>query len=99
MDEFARLQLLQKYPRYSEYLTDDLSYYPDFEPESLSVAEVNRQVVRAVLGGMDTRRFEQIYQRQIRKRLLLRLMTDVYGWPDWLPAIVYRMGRTESDCA
>jgi len=42
MDEFARLQLLQKYPRYSEYLTDDLSYYPDFEPESLSVAEVNR---------------------------------------------------------
>ncbi len=51
MDEFARLELLQKYPRYSEYLTDDMSYYPDFEPESLFVAEVNGQVVGALLGA------------------------------------------------
>ena len=97
MDEFARLQLLQKYPRYSEYLTVDMSYYPDFEPESLFVAEVNGQVVGALLGAMDTKRLEHIYQRQIRRRLLLRLMTSVYGWLDWLPAIAYRMGRTESD--
>jgi ribosomal protein S18 acetylase RimI-like enzyme len=89
IDEFARPQLLQKYPQYSEYLADDMSYYPDFEPESLFVAESKGQVVGALLGAIDTKRFEQIYQRQIRSRLLLRLVTGVYGWPGWLPAILY----------
>lgn len=44
MDEFARPRLLEKYPLFSEYLADETSYYPDFEPESLFVADVQGQV-------------------------------------------------------
>jgi len=44
-DEFARPRLLQRYPRYGTYLADEMSYYPDYEPESLFVAEVEGQVV------------------------------------------------------
>jgi GNAT superfamily N-acetyltransferase len=90
-DEFARPRLQQKHPRYSECLADEMSYYPDYEPESLFVAEVNGQVVGALLGAVDTARFEQVYQRRIRRLLLYRILSGVYGWPGWLPAIL----RTE----
>jgi len=89
MDEFARPQLLQKYPHYSEYLADDMSYYPDFEPESLFVAEGDGQVVGALLGAVDTGRFELIYRRQVRTLLVRRGLVGAYGWPGWLPAILY----------
>jgi hypothetical protein len=68
-DEFARPKLLAKYPRYSEYLADEMSYYPDFEPESLFVAEINGQVVGALLGAVDTGRFKAVYQRRILPQL------------------------------
>jgi GNAT superfamily N-acetyltransferase len=90
-DEFARPRLLSKYPLYSEYLADEMSYYPDYEPESLFVAEVDGQVVGALLGAVDTSRFEQIYRERIRPRLLQRMLGGAYGWPGWLPAVL----RTE----
>jgi GNAT superfamily N-acetyltransferase len=91
MDEFARPKLQQKYPLYGEYLADEMSYYPDFEPESLFVAEVDGQVVGALLGAVDTGRFEQVYRSRIRPRLLCRMASGAYGWPGWLPAVL----RTE----
>ncbi len=91
MDEFARPRLQQKYPHYGEYLADEMSYYPDYEPESLFVAEINGEVVGALLGAVDTVRFEQVYQRRIRPLLLRRTLMGAYGWPGWLPALV----RTE----
>ena len=91
MDEFARPKLQQKYPLYGEYLADEMSYYPDYEPESLFVAEVEGQVVGALLGAVDTARFEQVYRQRIRPLLLRRLLCGAYGWPGWLPAVL----RTE----
>jgi GNAT superfamily N-acetyltransferase len=91
MDEFARPRLQQKHPRYGEYLADEMSYYPDHEPESLFVAEVEGQVVGALLGGVDTGHFERVYQKHIRPRLLRRTLSGAYGWPGWLPALL----RTE----
>jgi len=91
MDEFARPRLQQKYPRYGETLADEMSYYPDYEPESLFVAEVDGEVVGALLGAVDTDRSEQVYQRRIRPYLLRRILMGAYGWPGWLPAVL----RTE----
>lgn len=91
MDEFARPRLLIKYPRYSEYLEDEMSYYPDFEPESLFVAERDGNVVGALLGAVDTQRFELFFQQKIRRMLLWRGLRGAYGWPGWLPAVL----RTE----
>jgi ribosomal protein S18 acetylase RimI-like enzyme len=88
-DEFARPRLLQKYPRYSEYLADEMSYYPDYEPKSLFVAEKNGQVVGALLGAVDTERFELVYRRRIRPLLVRRGLAGVYGWPGWLPAVCH----------
>jgi GNAT superfamily N-acetyltransferase len=91
MDEFARPKLIASYPRFSEYLADEMSYYPDYEPESLFVAEVEGQAVGALLGAVDTGKFENIYRTRIRPLLIRRLLTGAYGKPGWLPAIV----RTE----
>ncbi len=91
MDEFARPRLQQKYPLYGEYLADEMSYYPDYEPETLFVAEVAGQVVGALLGAVDSGRFEQVYRQRIRRLLLRRGMSGAYGWPGWLPAVL----RTE----
>lgn len=88
MDEFARPRLAQKYAGYREYLADEMSYYPDHEPESLFVAEVDGIVVGALQGAIDTGRFERVYQRQIRPRLRMRCLTGVYGLPGWLPAVL-----------
>jgi hypothetical protein len=52
-------------PCYAEYLADEMSYYPDCEPESLFVAELDGRVVGALLGAMDIGRFERVYQRKI----------------------------------
>lgn len=90
-DEFARPRLLQKYPRFAEYLADEMSYYPDYEPESLFVAEVDGQVVGALQGAVDTYRFEQVYRQRIRPLLARRFLRGAYGWPGWLPAVL----RTE----
>lgn len=90
-DEFARPKLQQKYPRYGEYLADEMSYYPDYEPESLFVAEVDGQVVGALLGAVDTEHFEHVYRRRIRPLLARQTLSGGYGWPGWLPAIL----RTE----
>ena len=65
-----------------------MSYYPDFEPESLFVAEINQRVVGALLGAVDTGRFEQVYRQRIRPWLMWRGLTGAYGWPGWLPAVV-----------
>jgi GNAT superfamily N-acetyltransferase len=91
MDEFARPKLLLKYPLYGQYLADEMSYYPDYEPESLLVAEEQGQVVGVLTGAVDTHRFEQIYNKKIRPWLAKRLITGAYGWPGWLPVIL----RTE----
>jgi GNAT superfamily N-acetyltransferase len=91
MDEFARPRLLIKYPRYGEYLADEMSYYQDFESESLFIAEQNGHVVGALLGTVDTKRFELIYQRKIRWRFFWRGLLGAYGWPGWLPSVL----RTE----
>ena len=90
-DEFARPRLFQKYPRYLEYLADEMSYYPDYEPESLLVAEVDGRVVGALQGAVDTYRFEEVYHSQIHPLLVRRCIAGVYGWPGWLPAVL----RTE----
>jgi GNAT superfamily N-acetyltransferase len=90
-DEFTRPRLLQIYPRYGEYLADEMSYYPDYEPESLFVAEVDGQVVGALQGAVDTDRFEQVYDQRIRPLLVRRCLAGTYGWPGWLPAVL----RTE----
>ncbi len=47
-DEFARPHLLLKYPRMRAYLADSMSYYTDYEPESICVAEVGGEVVGAL---------------------------------------------------
>ncbi len=86
-DEFARPKLLQEYPRYGEFMADEMSYYLDFEPESLFVAEVNERVVGALLGAVDTYRFERFYQKHIRPRLWSRLISGAYGWPGWVPTL------------
>lgn len=91
MDEFARPKLQQKYPLYAEYLADEMSYYPDYEPESLFVAEVEGQVVGALLGAVDTGHFEQVYRQYIHPILFRRGLIGAYGWPGWLPAVL----RTE----
>jgi GNAT superfamily N-acetyltransferase len=90
-DEFARPHLQQKYPLYGEYLADEMSYYPDYEPESLFVAEVDGQVVGAVLGAVDSERFERVYRQRTRPLVVRRGLSGAYGWPGWLPAVL----RTE----
>jgi len=64
-----------------------MSYYPDYEPESLFVADVDGEVVGALLGAVNTQRFEQIYRHRIRRLLFWRGLTGAYGRPGWLPAI------------
>jgi GNAT superfamily N-acetyltransferase len=91
MDEYARPKLSARYPGFGRYLADEMSYYPDFEPESLFVAEVNGRVAGALLGAVDTGRFQIIYRKRIRSMIIHRLLAGAYGKPGWLPAIL----RTE----
>ena len=86
IDEFCRPKLLEKYPKLAEFMADDMSYYPDYEPESLFVAQVDGRVVGALLGAVDTGRFEQIYHHHIRPTIWRRVLTGSYGWPGWIPA-------------
>lgn len=91
-DEFARPQLVKKYPRMKEFLADEiLQYYTRFEPESLLVAEVNGEVVGALLGAVNSTHQEQICQRYVKPYLVRRCLTGAYGWPIWLLSVL----RTE----
>ena len=75
MDEFACPQLVGKYTRMREYLTDEASYYyTDFEPESLIVAEIGDRVMGALLGAVDTARHEWFYRHRVRPKLLKRCL-------------------------
>lgn len=89
MDEFARPKLLQKYPRFSEYLADEMSYYPDYEAGSLFLAETNGQVVGTLLGAIETEKFERVYPQRIHPKLVQRGLVGGYEWSGWLPAILY----------
>lgn len=82
-DEFARPDLQRRYPRMCEYLADSMSHYYTHEPESTFVAALNGQVVGALLGALDTRRCEQVYEPQTRRLLRRRTLSGVYGWPVW----------------
>lgn len=83
-DEFARPEMQRHFPRMSIYLADSMSHYYDLEPESVLVAEMDGQVVGALLGAVDTERTE-IWQRQhIRPLLIKRILSGAYGWPAWL---------------
>jgi ribosomal protein S18 acetylase RimI-like enzyme len=65
-----------------------MSYYPDYEPESLFIAQTAGQVVGALLGAVDTYQFENIYRKKIKPCLLMRTLAWKYGSPGWLPAIL-----------
>jgi GNAT superfamily N-acetyltransferase len=91
-DEFARPHLLRKNPRMREYLADEASsYYTDYEPESILVAEAKGEVVGALLGAVNTIRYEHIYKRHIRPVFIQRCLSGAYGLPLWLWPVV----RTE----
>ena len=87
-DEFARPDLLRRYPRMAGYLADELSYFTGYEPESLFVAEAQAQIVGALLGAVDTLHCAQIYKQRIRPMLMRRCLSGAYGWPGWLPAVL-----------
>ena len=91
-DEYARPHLLRKYPHMSESLADSMSYYTDYEPESIFVADAWGEVIGALLGAVDTARCEQVYKRRSRPLLIGRCLSGAYGWPRWLLPIL----RTES---
>ncbi len=95
-DEFARPKLMAKYPRMADYNADDMSYYTDYEPESLFVAKKDGQVVSALLGAVDTYRVEHVYRTRIRPMLWRRLLVGAYGWPGWMPAL-WRTELAEHD--
>ncbi len=90
-DEFARPHLSMKYPRMQEYLADTMSYYTDFEPQSLFVAEQNGRIIGALLGTVDTIHCEKMYRQIIRPLLIKRCLIGTYGWPGWLTSVI----RTE----
>jgi GNAT superfamily N-acetyltransferase len=92
IDEFARPRLASRYARMSEYIADEASYYyTEYEPESLFVAEVDGNVVGALLGCVDTSRHEMFYKQRIQPLLIKRCLTGAYGWPGWLIPVL----RTE----
>jgi len=82
-DEFARPDLQSRFPRMREYLADSMSHYYTHEPESTFIATADRQVVGALLGAVDTRRCEQVYEPQTRRLLCRQTLAGVYGWPAW----------------
>ncbi len=92
-DEFARPRLLAQYPHMSAYLADEASpHYLDGEPTSTFVAAAEGEVVGALLGCTDTRRFRRFTRHRVQPLLVRRCLSGAYGWPGWAPAIL----RTES---
>jgi GNAT superfamily N-acetyltransferase len=91
-DEFARPQLLKKYPRMGKYLADEAAYYyTEYEPESIFIAETEGSAVGALLGCVDTTRHKRMYRAHIRPMLVHRCLSGAYGWPGWAWAVI----RTE----
>jgi GNAT superfamily N-acetyltransferase len=87
-DEFARPRLMQKHPRMCHYLADSLSHYFDPQPQSTFLAEVDDQVVGALLGTLDTEKCESIFRNRIRLLLIKRTLLGSYGWPGFLISIL-----------
>ncbi len=87
-DEFARPQLMQKYPRMNLFLADSMSHYYDHEPQSTFVAEVMGQVVGALLGTLNTEKCEKVFRQHIRPLLVKRTLLGRYGWPGFLLSIL-----------
>ena len=88
-DEFARPQLLQKYPQMREYLADEAShYYTCYEPESILVAEAEGEVVGALLGAVNTTRYKHIYKHHVQPLLIRRCLSGAYGLPIWLLPVI-----------
>lgn len=50
------------------------SYWTDYEPESCFVAELDGRVVGYLLGCVDTNRYERIFSKDIRPRLLRKAL-------------------------
>jgi GNAT superfamily N-acetyltransferase len=82
---------MAKCPHMSEYLADSMSYYTDLPPESSLVAIAQGQVAGALLGAVDTARYQGIYKHRIRPLLIRRCLRNAHGWPGWFPALL----RTE----
>ena len=83
-----RLKLQDRYPPFSEYLSDEVSnYYTDFKPESLFVAEAEGCVVEVLLESVNTNVHEEFFKHQLCPYLFKRCLAGIYGWPGWLPAI------------
>ncbi len=81
------------------------SYYTDFEPESLLVAERGGMVIGYLMGCVDTQHYRRIMSRHIVPRVLARLVSraargqyrhqpQAYGFLRWL---VIRSWREEPD--
>jgi len=51
-----------------------ISYYTDYEPESLFIAECDGNVVGYLAGCKDTRRFKRIFSRRILPRAFFSLL-------------------------
>ncbi|MEW6093583.1 MAG: GNAT family N-acetyltransferase [Chloroflexota bacterium] len=94
-DDFARPELQRRHPRLREYLADSMSHYYELEPESTFVAAMDEQVVGALLGAVDTRRCEKVYEPRTRALLRKRTLAGAYGWPAWWWAnfLTERAGR------
>lgn len=86
-DEFARPQLLAKYPQMRHYLADSMAHYYDIEPESTFVATWQGEVIGSLLGTVDTQRNTERYRQQMLPLLRWRSFTGGYGWPGWLWSI------------
>ncbi len=94
-DEFCRPALLARYPRMREYLADSMSYYTDYEPESLFVADSGNRIVGALLGAVATQRCERLRDRVVQRTILRRCLSGTYGlpiwyWPIWLTELAQR---------
>lgn len=52
-----------------------ISYYTDYEPESLFVAEINDNVAGYIAGCRDTKRYLQIFQSRILPKAILNSLS------------------------
>ena len=64
-----------------------ISYYTEFEPEALFVAESQGRVIGYLTGCLDTRRFESFFNRRILPRLFWICLKEGY----WLKPLFWRL--------
>ena len=89
MDEFARPRLQQKYPRYGEYLADEMSYYPDTSRRACSWRRWRGRSPGRCWGRWTAGVSSGFTSEHIRPWLLRRTLSGAYGWPGWLPAVLH----------